>query len=46
MQRYMKLNDYYIQDTRTGRKITFTEACRLLNQYEEEKHKHRFEVLK
>lgn len=44
--RYRQINNYYLEDTITGRKITFREACRLLNQYEDEKHNQRFEVLK
>lgn len=33
--RYHQINDYYIEDKFTGRKITLTQACRLLNKYDE-----------
>ena len=33
--RYRQINNYYIEDTYTGKKITLTQACELLNNYEE-----------
>lgn len=37
--RFKKINDYYLEDQLTGKKITFTEACKLLNNYEEQNKK-------
>ena len=45
--RYHKLNKHYIKDTKTGHKITLTEACQLLNKYDEQVNTNKkFEVLK
>lgn len=45
--RYTILNKYYIEDTITGHKITLTEACQLLNKYDEQVNTNKkFEVLK
>lgn len=35
MTRYEKINDYYIEDKYTGKKLTLTEIEKLLNNYEE-----------
>ena len=37
--RFKKINDYYLEDQLTGRKISFAEACRLLNDYDKNKRR-------
>lgn len=39
--RYEKINDYYIQDTYTGKKLTLNDIVTLLNVYEENTQKDR-----